>query len=76
LLGGAIVLASVAAAQQQAMPVIGYFNLTSPDVAGPATAAFHQGLREAGSVEGQMSLSNTAGPRVNMIVGQNWRANW
>src|SRR5215469_321971 len=53
LLGGAIMLPCVAAAQQQAMPVIGYLNPTSPDVAAPATAAFRQGLREAGYVDGQ-----------------------
>ena len=53
LLGGAIALPWVAAAQQKALPVIGYLNPTSPGVAAPATAAFRQGLSKAGYVEGR-----------------------
>ena len=53
MLGGAITLPCVAAAQQKAMPVIGYLHPTSPGVAAPATAAFRQGLSEAGYVEGR-----------------------
>ena len=49
LLGGAITLPCVAAAQQKAMPVIGYLDPGSP---GPRTA-FREGLIETGSVEGQ-----------------------
>ena len=53
LLGGAITLPCVAAAQQKAMPVIGYLSGVSPGDSAPALAAFRQGLGEAGYAEGQ-----------------------
>jgi putative ABC transport system substrate-binding protein len=40
-------------AQQKAMPVIGYLGNISLSAGAPYLAAFHQGLREAGYVEGQ-----------------------
>ena len=52
LLGGAIVLPCVAAAQQKAMPVIGYLASGSPGLA-PTPAVFLEGLSETGYVEGQ-----------------------
>jgi len=52
LLGSAITAPRVLRAQQKAMPVIGYLNGSSP-AANVSLAAFQQGLRETGWVEGQ-----------------------
>jgi putative tryptophan/tyrosine transport system substrate-binding protein len=54
LLGGtAATWPFVARAQQAAMPAIGFLNGGSPDGYSPMLAAFHQGLKENGYVEGQ-----------------------
>src|SRR5215831_18858509 len=53
LFGGAMTAARALHAQQNAMPVIGYLNSTSPDPNAPFAAAFRQGLGEAGWVEGR-----------------------
>jgi len=53
LFGGAITLPCVAAAQQRAMPVIGFLSSNAPGTYASAVAAFHQGLAETGYIEGR-----------------------
>jgi putative tryptophan/tyrosine transport system substrate-binding protein len=53
LLSGAMVAARALRAQQKAMPVIGVLGSPSPGPVAADIAAFHEGLSEAGFVEGQ-----------------------
>src|SRR5262249_44753834 len=54
LLGGAAATWPLAAhAQQPAIPVIGYLDSRSPDAAENRLRGFHQGLKDAGYIEGE-----------------------
>src|SRR5215471_299594 len=53
LLGGALMTARILRIQQKALPVIGFLSNTSPGADAGNVAAFRQGLRDIGYIEGQ-----------------------
>ena len=57
-----------ARAQQPAMPVIGFVNSGSPGGYAPYVAAFRQGLKETGYVEGQNVAVEYRYAETNMIA--------
>src|SRR5262249_2247389 len=63
-LGGVAARPLPAPAQQPRMPVVGFLNSTSPNGWEPFVAAFRQGLKDDGYVEGQ-----------NMTIEYRWAEN-
>jgi putative ABC transport system substrate-binding protein len=53
VLGGAVAWPLAARAQQSALPMVGFLRSTTPADSAPLVAAFRQGLKEVGYVEGQ-----------------------
>jgi len=75
MLGGGTAMWPLAArAQQTTMPVIGFLSTASPELYAIRLRAFHQGLKEAGYVEGQNV--QVAGQRTNTLDCRRLRPNW
>jgi hypothetical protein len=53
LLGGAMSATGPLGAQRKPIPTVGYLGISSPGPFAPLLAAFHEGLRETGFVDGQ-----------------------
>jgi len=74
LAGGAAAWPLAARAQQPAIPVVGILGSGSSAAFTDLLAAFRQGLKETGYIEGQTSQSNSAGLKDSSVGYQGWRS--
>jgi len=69
---GAVMAAGGFRAQQRVLPVVGLLGSEAPGSFGPLLAEFHQGLSDAGYVEGQNLTIEYAGRRAAKIGCPHW----
>jgi hypothetical protein len=72
VLGGMAVAWPVVTRAQQPVKKIGFLSISSPGPHAPFVAAFNEGLKEAGFVEGQNLALNTPGRRAGLIDFLHW----
>jgi hypothetical protein len=65
-----------AEARQLAMPAVGFLHASSHTYNPQLVAAFREGLKETGYVEGRTSPSNIDGARITLIVCQHSPPTW